>query len=103
MSVLICVNLVDLVGLPLFYVTCDLSIQPSQPQPTQCANRCWDSSDTVMMIQCGDDSSKKLGRIMLKAILSAGMMSAYHIYSKFGCFGFTQEKRRELGRDDINI
>lgn len=84
-------------------------MQPSQPQPTHCANRCWDSSDsdTVMMIQCGDDSSKKLGRNILKAILSAAIMSFYHIYSKFGWIFRSRplglHSRRGLGRDDINI
>lgn len=61
-----------------------------------------------MMIQYGDDSSKELGRSILKAHLSAGMMNLCHIYSKFGWIFRNRplglrEKRGGLGSGEINI
>lgn len=50
-----------------------------------------------MMIQYGDDSSKELGRSILKAHLSAGMMNLCHIYSKFGWI-FRNHPLGEKGR-----
>lgn len=59
------------------------------------------------MVHYGDDSSKEVGRSILKFHLSMGMMSVVYKQIRLALqkssLGFTREKRGGLGSDEINI